>query len=131
MKKTTDRKPKTENRGPKAIDDRRTDSPAGSRPSTLNSQLPQLTADELRELRVAILVHLYRVQPCGRRAPILYRLIQPQLQCTLEDIQAQLGFLQGNEFVLERSADILAPGLDPYYFITSDGMALCEEKKLV
>ena len=87
--------------------------------------------EHLRDLRIAILLELYRVQPLGRRAVILHRLVQQEVPCQETDVAAQLVFLQDKEFVREIKADEISPGLDPYWFITSDGMAHCEKKHLV
>ena len=87
--------------------------------------------EHLRDLRIAILLELYRVQPLGRRAVVLHRLVKQEVPCQLSDVAAQLVFLQDKEFIREIKADEISPGLDPYWFITSDGMAHCEKKHLV
>ena len=90
-----------------------------------------MKAEHLRDLRIAILLELYRVQPLGRRAVVLHKLVQPEVACDVTDVGAQLLFLQGKKFVYDIKADEIAPGLDPYWFITADGMTHCEKKHLV
>ena len=87
--------------------------------------------EQLRDLRVAILRELYRVQPLGRRVVMLHKLVQQEVNCDETDIAAQLTFLLGKSFVREIKADDIAPGLEPFWFITAAGMAHCEEKHLV
>ena len=87
--------------------------------------------EQLRDLRVAILRELYRVQPLGRRVVMLHKLVQQEVACQADDVAAQLAFLQGKAFVREIKADDIAPGLDPFWFITAAGMAHCEEKHFV
>jgi hypothetical protein len=87
--------------------------------------------EQLRDLRVAILRELYRVQPLGRRAVMLHKLVQQEVACDESDIAAQLAFLHGKAFVREIKADDIAPGLEPFWFITAAGMAHCEEKHFV
>lgn len=90
-----------------------------------------MTAEALRDLRIAILRELYRVQPLGRRVVTLQRILNGEVVCTEAGVAAQLAFLQGKGWVREINADDIAPGLDPFWFITSDGMTRCEEKHLV
>jgi hypothetical protein len=90
-----------------------------------------MKAEQLRDLRVALLRELYRIKPLGRRAVVLHKLVQPDVVCDVTDVAAQLEFLQGKEFVYFLSADEISPGLEPYWFITTAGMAHCEGKHLV
>jgi hypothetical protein len=94
--------------------------------STMTST-PQLRA----ELRPALLCELYRVQPLGRPATTLHRLVQRQIHCTPADVTAQLAFLQGKKLVYHMNADDLVPGAPPFWFITSDGITHCEQNHLV
>ena len=87
--------------------------------------------EDLRDLRVAILRELYRIQPLGRRVVMLHRLVQQEVACRDTDVAAQLAFLQGNNFICAVKADSLSPGLPPFWFITTAGMVECEEKHLV
>lgn len=87
--------------------------------------------DQLRDLRVALLRELYRVQPLGRRATVLHQLVRQEVACEEADVAAQLAFLEGNHFVCQVKADDLAPGLAPFWFITTAGMVECEGKHLV
>jgi len=90
-----------------------------------------MKAETLRDLRVAILRELYRVQPLGRPARTLHKLVQQEAACDEADVTAQLAFLEGKTFVHQMNADEISPGLPPFWFITSAGMAHCEEKHLV
>ena len=90
-----------------------------------------MKAEELRDLRVAILLQLYTRQPLGRRAVAIHRLARSEVDCTEQDVAAQLAFLQGEKYVEPIKADDLAPGLDPFWVITSSGMKYCEEKHLI
>ena len=90
-----------------------------------------MKAEQLRDLRIAILLELYRVQPFGRRAVVLHKLVQQEVPCGETDVAAQLAFLKDLEFLREIKADEIAPGLDPYWSITAKGMQHCEEKHLV
>ena len=87
--------------------------------------------EELRDLRVALLRELYRLNPLGRRAVVLHMLVQPEVECTVAEVTAQLSFLRGKHFLCEVKADDISPGLDPFWFITTEGMVHCEAKRLV
>jgi hypothetical protein len=90
-----------------------------------------MKADQLRDLRVALLRELYRVQPLGRRAPVLHQLVRQEVTCQESDVAAQLAFLEGNHFICQVKADEISAGLDPFWFITTAGMVHCEEKHFV
>jgi hypothetical protein len=90
-----------------------------------------MKAEQLRDLRFALLRELYRVQPLGRRAAVLHQLVEQEVDCQESDVAAQLAFLQGNNFICQVKADDLSPGLPPFWFITTAGMVHCEEKHLV
>jgi len=90
-----------------------------------------MKAEMLRDLRVAILRELYRVQPLGRPAKTIHKLVLQEVECADTDVAAQLAFLEGKTFVHQMNADEISPGLPPFWFITSAGMAHCEEKHLV
>lgn len=90
-----------------------------------------MKAEQLRDLRVALLRELYRIKPLGRRAVVLHKLVQQEVVCDVTDVSAQLEFLLGKQLVYFLSADEISPGLEPYWFITSGGMARCEEKHWV
>jgi hypothetical protein len=90
-----------------------------------------MKADQLRDLRVALLRELYRVQPLGRRAPVLHQLVRQEVACHETDVAAQLAFLEGNHFICQVKADDISAGLDPFWFITTAGMVHCEEKHFV
>jgi len=90
-----------------------------------------MNAEQLRDLRIAILRYLYRAQPLGRRAAVIHQLVRQEVDCELSDVAAQLAFLQGNSFVCPVKADSLSPGLPPFWFITTAGMVECEEKHFV
>ena len=87
--------------------------------------------EQLAELRTALLTELYRVQPLGRPVDTLHKLVRRKVACAPADVAAQIAFLQGRNFVRFERADHLSPGLAPFWFITSDGMAHCEENHLV
>jgi hypothetical protein len=87
--------------------------------------------EELRDLRVALLRELYRLNPLGRRAVVLHKLVEPEVECTVYDVNAQLSFLRGSHFLCEVKAGDISAGLDPYWFITTEGMVHCEREKLV
>jgi len=87
--------------------------------------------EELRDLRVALLRELYRLQPLGRRAVVLHKLVEQEVDCTVADVNAQLAFLRGKHFLCEVKADDISPVLDPFWFITTEGMVHCEAKRLV
>lgn len=87
--------------------------------------------ETLRDLRIALLRELYRVQPLGRPAKTLHRLVQQDVDCAESDVAAQLAFLEGKSFLHHMNADEISPGLPPFWFITSAGMAHSEEKHLV
>lgn len=87
--------------------------------------------EQLRDLRVALLQNLYRIKPLGRRAAVLHQLVRQEVDCEESDVVAQLAFLEGNHFICQVKADDLAPGLAPFWFITTAGMVYCEEKHLV
>ena len=81
--------------------------------------------EQLRDLRVALLQNLYRIKPLGRRAAVLHQLVRQEVDCEESDV------LEGNHFICQVKADDLAPGLAPFWFITTAGMVYCEEKHLV
>jgi hypothetical protein len=90
-----------------------------------------MKAEQLRDLRVAILQYLYRCKPLGRRAATIHQLVRQEVDCEESDVAAQLAFLEGNHFICQVKADSLSPGLPPFWFITTAGMVECEEKHLV
>jgi len=90
-----------------------------------------VSAEVLRDLRIALLRELYRVQPRGRSAAGLHALVQAEVDCAPTDAAAQLDFLQGEGFVEPLPAHELSPGLDPLWKITSGGMKYCEGKHIV
>jgi len=89
----------------------------------------QPTANQLRDLRVAILVNLYRRAPRGRPAEELCRLINQEVPCGIAEVERQLAFL--GEMVRSVPVTDLAPGLPPFWMITPQGMAKCEQEHLV
>jgi hypothetical protein len=86
-------------------------------------------ANTLRDLRAGILLNLYRVAPRGRTAAALQRVINPEVECTVADVEAQLAFL--GDKVERQAASPLAPGLDPFWKISPAGMAFCEQEHLL
>jgi hypothetical protein len=86
--------------------------------------------EQLRDLRAALLKNLYDHKPLGRRAAVLHQLVRQEVACELADVDAALAFLEGNHFICQVKSDILAPGLPPFWFITTAGMVYCEEKGL-
>ena len=90
-----------------------------------------MKAEELRDLRIALLRELYRVNPLGRRAVVLHKLVEPEVTCTVADVAAQLAFLRGMHFLCEVQANSISPGLEPFWFITTEGMVHCEAQRWV
>ncbi|HVM62862.1 MAG TPA: hypothetical protein VMV72_18520 [Verrucomicrobiae bacterium] len=90
-----------------------------------------MSPENLRDLRVALLQNLYRHKPLGRRAAVLYQMVRQEVACDENDVAAQLAFLEGNHFICQVKSDQLAPGLPPFWFITTAGMVYCEENNLV
>jgi hypothetical protein len=85
--------------------------------------------NQLRDLRVGILLALYRVAPRGRQALALQRVLQAEVGCTVADVEAQLVYL--GDKVQQQPASELAPGLDPFWKITPAGMAYVEKERLI
>ena len=85
-------------------------------------------ANTLRDLRAGILLNLYRVNPRDRSAAALQRVIAPEVECAVADVEAQLAYL-GDKVTCE-AANPLAPGLAPFWKITPSGMAFCEQEHL-
>jgi hypothetical protein len=90
-----------------------------------------VSAELLRDLRIALLRELYRVQPRGRSARSLHALVQPEVECAPADVAAQLEFLAGESLAGKLPDNDLSPGLDPLWRITSAGMKYCEGKHIV
>jgi hypothetical protein len=90
-----------------------------------------VSAELLRDLRITLLRELYRVQPRGRSARSLHGLVQPEIDCALSDVAAQLEFLAGESLAGKLPENELSPGLDPLWRITSAGMKYCEGKHIV
>jgi hypothetical protein len=90
-----------------------------------------MNAEQLRDLRAALLVELYRTHPRGRSAGSLQRLLHGELGCSADEVSAQLAFWQGTKHVMCAEADAFAPGLPPIWFFTAVGMLHAERTKLV
>jgi len=88
--------------------------------------------EDLRDLRNGILIELYRLGgDRGRSARALHTILKQQVACEVSDVQAQLTFLKGLGYVKDVAADDIAPGLDPFWIITSAGMAHAEAAHIV
>ena len=90
-----------------------------------------INARQRRDLRGAILSELHEIQPLGRTAIRLHELVQRDVTCTRADVEAQLAFLQRQRLIYHMDADQIFPGVPPFWFITRNGITLCEEKHLV
>ena len=88
-------------------------------------------AEIRRDLRIALLRELYRVQPRGRTARTLHQIVREEVDCVTADVVAQLEFLRGEGHAERLPVDELSPGLDPFWRITSAGMKFCEGKQIV
>jgi len=89
------------------------------------------SAEILRDLRIALLRELYRVQPRGRTAKSLQQIVHAEVDCVIADVTAQLEFLRGENRVERLPDDELSPGLEPFWKITSAGMKFCEARHIV
>jgi hypothetical protein len=90
-----------------------------------------MTPDQLRDVRHGILIELYRTSPLGRTGARLAALLRTEVTCTSEDVDRALCYLQGRGLVEPRNPETLSAGMEPFWFITAQGIDHCEREKIV
>lgn len=93
-----------------------------------------MTPAQLYDLRCALLRELYRVTPLGRTAARLCQIVQDDVKCDANQVDASLELLRGEGNVEPRQTEraaAMSPGLPPFWFITAAGMKFCEANQLV
>jgi hypothetical protein len=91
-----------------------------------------MTAETIKDVRISILLNLYRVRRRGRTVRGLHVLIQPSVpSCEPEDVQGQVQFLLDKQYIEVIPGDALAANDEPFFAITDLGCSYCEKQHYI